>query len=1120
METVKTRNMHLVVIVVLTLGLVHGSVVPDDVLPSCSSTSEGGSTEHCPSAAADFVEDGSHLLQRTRIPRPAPAQVHRHIQPGDGGMDPALLQEKTKGDECQDSANGAVDPYGTGCSYYDGATNECNVAAYYDNDFTQSTMCCSCGGGHRGPPTPAPTPAPTTAPTPAPTRAPGALVVNGHSGNSELQPECLDKAATTFQTPASEFTGTGAYPGRVMGTSCCTKSGKGFRPDCKKGQTFQEAKAWCKSKGSELCSAAELAKGVTRGKGCSFDKTMEWSSDECAQTPAPTPAPNFPKSTAPLPELKPTELHLKIKFTHRVIWDYGGGGDAKTPDAHGLYGWSYYLRAFNLVQDTPVKELGWGQWSSPGWEGSRHVNKSICPIHPHVCKKCQSPQTATYIQDYMAQHADADMRLEERGMITACTDSPINLKGQTGFDIKTYTDVSLEGCGGTNYKDLEKCKACDSDPMPYTVEGGMGYWPYMTEDVHVSWMMPASTASLYAMKETGGSLLPTERNSCTEMGGAVRVANRIVLPYESVDFEGGNDIDGFLGYMLARTPIGKRSDDDDANYWTISVDTANFAGPLVYMSTWFWDARSMWHPNSMSWSDPRALMGYIAEGFEGSIGGYSEKINGGKERIFKSNRWGLPLDKENTPGMPGPGTTIYTGHKQYKTDWMTDALEPFLDGSKGDDLVGKADEIRQASEQAGEVPQCNKNNDQYGVELKDQDTAGQDIKYHGWAIGASHGSAPDTSALLAAGCPLRVPIDTSHPSLDCDTKANFCVAASPYLKQGADGSNVPIQIPELPQEAQEKFLHERHFDTSPRQIDGRHFEPWDTERACFDKPGPATDTLYCTRTQKKTWIAWKWYRFVDQPDLNQVFASIPDAAERQKARCFMQARIERLHKLQEQGQRWFEPPQGDDNLPADKVEIDKSLLVTPPEGLEYGYVPIPIYTRYRMKPKNCLKENTLPGTQGTSGDEPEPHPDVHRRRRTDNDQRRRRYYSTNQMNHYPYDQEICRATGEEANPGEIITKYGEIYPYPVGGSKAEKVPYKMPLRTQVSDGIDANPPMCDGTVLQKSTTTTTTVCPAGDYPSDGGPRGESEEEWEDLVSGIKSGWSSCDGSPKSLAFGK
>ena len=41
------------------------------------------------------------------------------------------------------------------------------------------------------------------------------------------------------------------------------------------------------------------------------------------------------------------------------------------------------------------------------------------------------------------------------------------------------------------------------------------------------------------------------------------------------------------------------------------------------MSNWFWDMRTNWDPTSASWSDPRSLLGYIAQGFEGGLGAFS-----------------------------------------------------------------------------------------------------------------------------------------------------------------------------------------------------------------------------------------------------------------------------------------------------------------------------------------------------------------------------------------------------------------------------------------------------------------------------------------------------------------
>ena len=95
-------------------------------------------------------------------------------------------------------------------------------------------------------------------------------------------------------------------------------------------------------------------------------------------------------------------------------------------------------------------------------------------------------------------------------------------------------------------------------------------------------------------RSVSATFIATEPNMCTKLGGAVRVSNNIVIPNDQIqfDFSETGSVDGFLGYMLTRTPIGKRSDEDDANYWTIFLDAENFSGPAYYISAWFWDSIS------------------------------------------------------------------------------------------------------------------------------------------------------------------------------------------------------------------------------------------------------------------------------------------------------------------------------------------------------------------------------------------------------------------------------------------------------------------------------------------------------------------------------------------------
>lgn len=110
--------------------------------------------------------------------------------------------------------------------------------------------------------------------------------------------------------------------------------------------------------------------------------------------------------------------------------------------------------------------------------------------------------------------------------------------------------------------------------------------------------VPAAVSGYYS--KFGTAFLNDLHQPCTNLGGAIQVSNNILLPADGYSFEpnSNGDVDGMLGYMLQRTPIGKMHADDDRNYWTIVVDTENFQGPLVYSSAYHWEHPNSWRPVS------------------------------------------------------------------------------------------------------------------------------------------------------------------------------------------------------------------------------------------------------------------------------------------------------------------------------------------------------------------------------------------------------------------------------------------------------------------------------------------------------------------------------------------
>ena len=84
-------------------------------------------------------------------------------------------------------------------------------------------------------------------------------------------------------------------------------------------------------------------------------------------------------------------------------------------------------------------------------------------------------------------------------------------------------------------------------------------------------------------------------------------------------------------------------------------------------------------------------------------------------------------------------------------------------------------------------------------------------------------------------------------------------------------------------------------------------------------------------------VTYYWYRFADQPALLNADLT---AAEREN----LQKRVEMLHRKWTKDREYL-PPATVGKL----AELDPALIVTPPKGMEIGYVPIVIRQAAKQK---------------------------------------------------------------------------------------------------------------------------------------------------------------------------
>jgi hypothetical protein len=117
-------------------------------------------------------------------------------------------------------------------------------------------------------------------------------------------------------------------------------------------------------------------------------------------------------------------------------------------------------------------------------------------------------------------------------------------------------------------------------------------------------------------------------------------------------------------------------------------------------------------------------------------------------------------------------------------------------------------------------------------------------------------------------------------------------------------------------------------------VSGKHREnapdPYDTPdtpESSFKKPGPVAGPFKAHRGDGSV-VAYYWYRFADQPALLNADLT---SEEREK----MQAKVEKRHRAWTKERDYLAPP-----TVGKLADLDPAQIVTPPKGLEIGFVPI------------------------------------------------------------------------------------------------------------------------------------------------------------------------------------
>lgn len=145
---------------------------------------------------------------------------------------------------------------------------------------------------------------------------------------------------------------------------------------------------------------------------------------------------------------------------------------------------------------------------------------------------------------------------------------------------------------------------------------------------------------------------------------------------------------------------------------------------------------------------------------------------------------------------------------------------------------------------------------------------------------------------------------------------------NPEANEGR-GEWVAVDETEVPEAT---GLHDVRFSRKKESPPQTYVTP-DAPDSCWKTPGPVAGPFKAYPGDGSE-VTYFWYRFADQPALLNADLSDEEREE-------LQERVEKIHRHWSPDKEYLPPPDA-----GKLAAIDPALMVTPPEGLEIGYVPI------------------------------------------------------------------------------------------------------------------------------------------------------------------------------------
>jgi len=417
-----------------------------------------------------------------------------------------------------------------------------------------------------------------------------------------------------------------------------------------------------------------------------------------------------------------------------------------------------------------------------------------------------------------------------------------------------------------------------------TVEGGLGYWARNRFRYGPPKFSMNATPQCYDYEvgSPGWSFFYDTEALPDNRLGIAQLSNRLLIPPDALPFK-DNPNGKFLGYTYMALPFTAPTTEvppTGDQSWTCFLSAANFKGPMAYYipETWSKIGKLFNYP---------FIYGRGLDARPGNMGGGAMEINT-VPRFDSKDAQGVVYSKIPQLQFPvdNQGRTLLVQDVTYYSKAaLYDTFKAWRDG--GPACSGRFDE--KGAWESTLTTRTTRYN-QAGEEMTGVERVFDTKVFEGNVWGLEWYDSEISSKGF-------FPQYFKHVG-------DKCVAVA--------AADVPAETKLLKQEF--KLAGRGEPFTSP-------------DAGAWSRPGPKLGPFTVTLADGSL-VTYSWYRFIDQPSFQQYDWS---QAKKKKLQSF----VEQLHANWPIDRDYMAPPSS-----GELVTLDPALLVTPPKGLEVGYVPI------------------------------------------------------------------------------------------------------------------------------------------------------------------------------------